>query len=91
MLDVERLADRGSRLVAGERAEPRAGLDHTAAWAALERSRAELRAALIDGDGLALGERVQPHPFIGPLNLYQWVLFVGAHEARHARQIAEYA
>ena len=28
-----------------------------------------------------------PHPAWGPLNLYQWVAFVGAHEARHLSQI----
>jgi hypothetical protein len=28
-----------------------------------------------------------PHPAWGPINLYQWLLFVGAHEARHLAQI----
>lgn len=28
-----------------------------------------------------------PHPAWGPLNLYQWLLFLGAHEARHLAQI----
>ena len=28
-----------------------------------------------------------PHPAWGPLNLYQWLLFIGAHEARHLAQI----
>ena len=28
-----------------------------------------------------------PHPVWGPLDLYQWLLFVGAHEARHLAQI----
>jgi hypothetical protein len=29
-----------------------------------------------------------PHPAWGPLNLYQWLAFVGAHEARHLAQIS---
>src|SRR5207237_1370397 len=28
-----------------------------------------------------------PHPAWGPINLYQWLAFVGAHEARHLAQI----
>jgi len=28
-----------------------------------------------------------PHPVFGPLNLYEWVLFIGMHENRHLAQI----
>jgi hypothetical protein len=40
---------------------------------------------------MALGDITVPHPVLGPLNLYQWVLFVGGHESRHAIQIREIA
>ena len=34
------------------------------------------------------GTRVQfPHPAFGPLDLYQWLAFLGVHEERHLRQI----
>ena len=34
------------------------------------------------------GARIRfPHPVWGPINLYQWLLFVGAHEQRHLAQI----
>jgi uncharacterized damage-inducible protein DinB len=56
---------------------------------ALRRSRGDLHAALREGDGLALGEVTATHPALGVINLYQWVLFVGQHEARHTRQVAE--
>jgi hypothetical protein len=56
---------------------------------ALRRSRADLRAALREGDGLALGEVTATHPALGVINLYQWVLFIGQHEARHTRQVQE--
>jgi hypothetical protein len=59
--------------------------------AALAESRRELLSALDLADGLALGQISFPHPLIGPLDLYQWVLFVGQHEARHAAQIEEIA
>ena len=29
------------------------------------------------------------HPVLGPLNIYQWVLFNGSHEARHTLQVRE--
>lgn len=28
-----------------------------------------------------------PHPAFGPLNLAQWLAFIGVHEARHLRQL----
>lgn len=28
-----------------------------------------------------------PHPFFGSLNLYQWLVMIGAHEFRHLQQI----
>jgi hypothetical protein len=54
---------------------------------ALRDSRAALqalrpRAERVDGHTILF-----PHPVWGPLNLYQWLLFVGAHEARHLAQI----
>jgi hypothetical protein len=67
------------------RAEARAPDVHEA----LRSSRADLHAALRDGDGLALGEVTATHPALGVINLYQWVLFVGQHEARHARQVEQ--
>jgi len=55
----------------------------------LEQAREKLRAAFLSGDGLALEQVVQPHPVLGPINIYQWTLFNGSHEARHALQIRE--
>lgn len=56
---------------------------------ALRRSRADLHAAVREGDGLALGEVTATHPALGVINLYQWILFVGQHEARHTRQVEQ--
>ncbi len=57
----------------------------------MEQTRAALRAAILAGDGRALSEVVQPHPVLGPINLYQWALFVGSHEIRHTGQVREIA
>ncbi len=92
-LDLARLVDRSYTVTASEAAQPRGGLDAAAAWAALEAARQAFREAILSGDGLALGEVVhpRPHPVFGVLNLYQWMAFVGGHEARHTAQILEIA
>jgi hypothetical protein len=84
-----RLVDRTARFKTGASSEPTAALDASAAWAQLERSRAALRDLLVASDGLALHEITHPHPFFGPLDGYQWVEFLGGHDARHAAQIKE--
>lgn len=83
-LDALRLTDRSRRVRAPDPVMPRGELTAAQGMAALTESRQALVAALREADGLALGRITQPHPLIGPLNLYQWVLFVGQHEARHA-------
>ena len=90
-LPHQAIADRSQRRNAPEEFQPRSDADAESAWAALGRSRAMLRAALLAGDGLALGEVKQPHPVLGPINLYQWALFVASHETRHAGQVREIA
>jgi hypothetical protein len=57
--------------------------------AALDRSRAALTTAMAAADGLAIGTLSYPHLYFGPLTLYEWISFTGAHEARHAAQIRE--
>jgi hypothetical protein len=90
-LDAFQLTRRGRPISAPEPVQPRGELTASQALAALAESRRELLSALDLADGLALGQISFPHPLIGPLDLYQWVLFVGQHEARHAAQIEEIA
>ena len=65
--------------------------DAAAAWLELEKAGAALGAAAVSGDGLALSEVLHTHPILGEINLYQWMLFVGSHKARHALQVREIA
>lgn len=53
----------------------------------LEHSRNGLRQWSLEADGFALGEIKFPHQVLGPLDLYQWALFVGQHERRHIAQL----
>jgi uncharacterized damage-inducible protein DinB len=90
-LDALRLTDRSRRISAPEPVMPRGELTAAQAMAALTESRLALVSALREADGLALGQVIRAHPILGPLNLYQWVLFVGQHEARHAGQLQDIA
>jgi uncharacterized damage-inducible protein DinB len=88
---ASKIADRSFRVTAPEETRPPSDVDAASAWAALEQSRQALREAVTSGDGLALSEVKYPHPVLGEINLYQWILFVGSHEVRHTAQILEIA
>jgi uncharacterized damage-inducible protein DinB len=77
---------RAQKLNAPEGARP-AGLPLAESLSRLRDSRAALHALrpqVERADGTALRF---PHPVWGPINLYQWLLFIGAHESRHLAQI----
>ena len=88
-LDHDRVVDRRRAVTAGERVQPRGEMDSATALAALDSSREAVRELLATLDGLDLAEFTMPHPALGPINGYQWFLFLGSHEARHAGQIRE--
>ena len=85
------LADRSGKRTAPEAAIPSGGMDEHAAWAAADRARAGFRAAVLSADGRALSGVIHEHPFFGPLNVYQWVELIAAHEMRHVAQVREAA
>lgn len=78
---------RGEKYTAPEGVRPTGQVSVADSLARLRHSRAalhELRPRIEQVDGAALQ---YPHPIFGPLNLYQWLAFIGAHEDRHLRQI----
>lgn len=89
--DPTLILDRSRRVQASERFHPRGGIDAGAAQAKLAQRQQALRDMLLGWDGLALHEVIVPHHVFGPLNIYEWVLFVAGHEGRHAAQIREIA
>lgn len=86
-----RISNRAARVSAPDAVMPRSDIDAASAWAALQQSREKMRAAAAAGDGFALSEVKQQHPALGLADLYQWMIFQGAHEARHTAQIREIA
>jgi hypothetical protein len=67
--------------------QPHPGADGQAALSGLRQSRADLIEVITQADGWAVGSLSFPHPILGSLNFYQWVLFVAQHEVRHTRLI----
>jgi hypothetical protein len=55
----------------------------------LLKSRSALEAFLVDADEEKMLKRSIKNPVLGPLNLKQWVEFIGWHEKRHLAQIEE--
>ena len=90
-LDGRRVADRTVRIQAPPQVSPTEIPSAESVQQLLNESRAMLRAVIADADGLALGSITHPHPVLGEIDLYQWILFVGQHEERHVGQIAEAA
>jgi hypothetical protein len=84
------ILDRSSKHVAPDVVRPQ-GSDWQTAWSRLEDMRRSFLDVYLSGDGLALAEVVHVHPRLGSLNLYQWGLWLGGHEARHTEQIREIA
>jgi hypothetical protein len=87
--DLNMMLDRSLRLVAPDVMTPKPDANPEASWQALEVTWQDFRKAVLEADGLALCEVMHPHRVFGPLNMYQWIAFTAAHEARHAAQIRE--
>lgn len=85
---ADRVTTRDRRFKTSEASEPRE-TDPSRIWDDLATVRRELEEVVATADGVALGKVFAPHPALGPLCGYDWLVFVGAHAARHADQIRE--
>jgi uncharacterized damage-inducible protein DinB len=88
--DVAKMLDRSEKREAPEAVRPQ-GIDWKNALAQLDDARKGFLDVYQSGDGLALGTVIHSHPRFGDLNMYQWAVWVGSHEARHTEQIREIA
>ena len=88
-IDHSRMANSDRRVAAPSIVQPRTDLALADSLAGLEASRAMLRNSLREADGLALGNFTFPNLAYGMIDLYQWLVFLGLHESRHAGQIRE--
>lgn len=85
---LERHVERArvEKYVAPETVRPKGEARLADSLAHLRRSREELRALRPRLEASDLNAVSHPHPAFGPLNVYEWLAFIGVHEARHLRQ-----
>jgi hypothetical protein len=88
-LDRYRFEERRSRRNAPAPVVPSANPDFGTALGELKDSRTALLDLIDRLNGRALSGICFPHPALGSLSCYEWLLFVGQHERRHTAQIRE--
>lgn len=88
---VHPLDRRDQPVPAPDMVQPDADVTYDAALDALAVGRQRLLAAIHNANGLPLGSARAPHPRLGSLTMYEWLLFIARHEARHIGQLAELA
>ncbi len=91
-LDKYQLTGRAKlKLSAPQPFHPEPTPDFERNWQSLQAVRRRTLAAYATVDGRDLTRISFPHPFLGPLNAYEWMLLIGQHESRHLAQLREAA
>ncbi len=86
-LILSKVPDRSNKVKAPESIVPTGKVQGPAALDNLLHARKQIEAALQTSHDLR-GHNV-PHPALGPLDGYQWILAASAHTDRHTQQILE--
>ena len=76
-----------TKIVASDRITPDDSKTVQESLASLEKTRARLKAVVIENSDIDLAAIKRPHPVLRDLDMYQWALFVAQHEERHRRQM----
>ena len=77
----------GSKVQAPDRVAPRSHLPAAESIARLMASREKVVATWEHLGEYDLISLTYPHPLLGDLNAYQWLIIAGRHESRHTAQI----
>jgi uncharacterized damage-inducible protein DinB len=76
-----------NKVEAPDRIRPRGGVPTGRSLQDLKTSREYIKDMRPRMEAVSLSEAKFPHPVMGELDLYQWLLFIAEHEARHLAQI----
>jgi hypothetical protein len=76
-----------ARVQAPEFVAPRSSLPVEESLARLKASRGKFLESVENLAQYDLSQLSYPHPMLGNLNMYQWILLSGGHERRHSAQI----
>ena len=90
-LDLTGLREGRGKVEAPPFTQPQDSPDLNTALVRLAESREGLHAWAREADGFAIGTLTFPHPALGTLTLYEWILMVSHHELRHIGQIRDIA
>lgn len=86
---VSQARSRASKIAAPEMVQPSGRYTNCRdALAAFDAARQRTLAFALSEPSYLRG-RLLPHPVLGPIDGYQWLLAVGAHTQRHVQQIKE--
>ena len=86
-LDQFAVESAGQKFVTPAASAPQKGCAKQVLLEGLAGSRAALLAVVEKAGAFDLSQLSFPHPALGRLDGYQWLLFVGQHELRHLHQI----
>lgn len=81
--------DRSRKVRAPESVRPAGRFPSAAAAVAGFKTRRDETIRFIETTPSSLRDHLMPHPVLGPLDAYQWVLFLAAHCDRHIQQMKE--
>ena len=86
---VKMVPDRSSKFQAPEPIKPKKLSDNPLEYVEKFRTARDRNIKWIETTDSSLRDKVTPHPAMGPLDAYQWILLVSAHSERHMLQILE--
>lgn len=86
---VKMVPDRSSKFQAPEPIKPRKLAADPMEYLAKFKTARDQHIAYMEKTDASLRDKVMPHPAMGPLDAYQWVLLLSAHAERHVLQIQE--
>lgn len=88
-ISVEAILERSrqEKYTAPDTARPTGEVSLADSLARLDNSRASITSLRTRLEAFDLTGMRYPHPVFGPMDTYQWLIFIAAHESRHLRQI----
>lgn len=86
---VKMVTDRSSKFQAPEPIKPKKLSSNPSEYVEKFRVARDAHIAYIEKSDDSLRDKVTPHPAMGPLDAYQWVLLISAHSERHVLQMLE--
>lgn len=88
IVSLARFAERGAgKLSAPDAVRPQGGASVAQSLAKMDETRAAIGALQARLNAVDVSAFSYPHPLFGPLNAYEWLATLAAHERRHLKQI----